>query len=110
MRIHSSIEKEIEQEGLAFFSVSVKFFWWVASQLSCEGRWACWGSTASCGDSSSASSSTSTSQWDGLDRKACGGWCGCGGLCLGASHGVWRENLWGGCNVLPFVGGTFRIS
>src|SRR6266702_8864584 len=108
VRVHSSVQAEVKEEGFAFLPVAVEFLGWIASQLSCECRWPCWGSTASCGDSSSAS--TSSSSWDGLDRKARGDRCGCGGLCLGASHGVGCEDLWGGCNVLPFVGGIFRVS
>src|SRR6266702_977673 len=114
VRVHSSVQEEVKEEGFAFLPVAVEFLGWIASQLSCESRWPCWGSTASCGDSSSASSTSTaasaTAEWDGLDRKSCG--CGCcrSGLGLCTSHGVGCKDLWGGCNVLPFVGGIFRVS
>src|SRR6266702_965224 len=49
----SSVQEEVKEEGFAFLPVAVEFLGWIASQLSCESRWPCWGSTASCGDSSS---------------------------------------------------------
>src|SRR6266702_1078928 len=124
MWVHSPVQEEVEEEGFALLSVAVEFFGWIASQFSCESGWPCWGSTASCGDSSSASSTststsasatatataTATAEWDGLDRKSCGCGCCCGGLGLCTGHGVGCKNLWGGCNVLPFVGGIFRVS
>src|SRR6266702_3614951 len=119
MWVHSSVQEEVEEKRFALFPVAVEFFGWIASQLSCESRWPCWGSTASCGDSSSASSTsatasatataTATAKWDGLDCKSCGCRCCRGGLGLCTSHGVGCKNLWGGCNVLPFVGGSVRV-
>src|SRR6266702_4068866 len=111
MGIHSSVEKEVKQEGPAFFSISVELFWWIASQLSCECR-------GSCRNSSSASSSTTasasaaptaTAKGNSLDSEA--GSCGycCGGLRLGACHDVGREDLWGGSCLLSLVCGVFGV-
>src|SRR6266702_1402157 len=58
VRVHSSVQEEVKEEGFAFLPVAVEFLGWIASQLSCESRWPCWGSTASCGDFSSASSTS----------------------------------------------------
>src|SRR6266702_2312368 len=110
--VHSSVQEEVEDERFALLPVAVEFLWWVASQFSCECGWACRGTTASCGDSSTAASpatATATAQWDGLDCGAGGCWCRCGGLCLGACHNVGCARLWSRCNLLPFVGGIFRV-
>src|SRR6266571_4137560 len=118
MWVHSSVQEEVEEERFAFLSVAVELFGWIASQLSCECGWSCWGSTATCRDSSSSTTSTSasttttataTAKWDSLDHKAGSCWCRCGGLCLGTCHGIGCEDLRGGCNVLSFICGVFCV-
>src|SRR6266704_3103930 len=81
--------------------------------LFCVGSASSTSTTASATASATATATaaaTATAEWDGLDRKSCG--CGCcrSGLGLCTSHGVGCKDLWGGCNVLPFVGGIFRVS
>src|SRR6266702_1657867 len=105
----------------------MQFFWWVASYFPSECGW-CRRYSTTASSSTSATSATSAattsttsasttaasacSQGNALDGESastsgCGD--GCGGLCLCAGHGVGCEELWGGCYLLPFVGGIFRI-
>src|SRR6266702_1764851 len=95
MRVHSSVKEEIEEKGFAFFPVSVEFFWWVASQFSCECGGSCRDS-ASAPSSSTSTSATASAKRDGVNGEtgSCG--CCCGGLRLGTCHDVRREGLWGG--------------
>src|SRR6266702_4404933 len=124
MRVHSSVEEKVEKEGFAFLPVAVEFFWWVASQFSCECGGACRysppttsspapstsPSAAAATSTSSASASAATAKGNGLDGEA--GNCGrcCGGLGLGACHDVRREGLWGGCCLLGRMWEVFGIA
>src|SRR6266702_4727043 len=114
MWIHSLIEEEVEDERSAFFSVSVEFFWWIASQFSSECGGCCRKSAASSTTSSTtatASASTST-YWDSVNGESTsrGGYgYGGSGLCLCTGHGIGHENVRGGCDLFSLVCGVFSV-
>src|SRR6266702_3364379 len=120
MWIHSSIEEEVEDERSAFLSVSVEFFWWIASQFSSECGGCCRDSAASSTASSASSTSSSTSSttatasayqdsMNGESTSRGGYGYGGSGLCLCTGHGIGRENVRGGCDLFSLVCGVFGV-